>query len=517
MKTVQLFIFAFLFACGIQGVYAQLATQAPAPTHDSEDVLSLFSNYYTLQSGCKGIEVQSWGGSTIVTEKITGFDDDVLKTSGSSAVAFTSGWKAQTKGYVHLDIYSVSGGSFSFGLGDGFSNSNIKWLTDYNWANIPAQQWTSVDVPVVEFVKSGLNDAVNIQIIKFSGNGTYYIDNIYAYGEKETYIETARIAVAPTPGRLASDVKSVFSDTYPLATKGFQPQTFGGILAKIMPYEDTRDENVVRLSGLGTSLATIDTWKITDKLYIHLDVYYDAGGDGSFSFGLASNSWDGNQIKYADSYPWPSTKQGNWVAFDIPTQIFADAGVDVNQITQIKFKGSGTFYIDNLYAHPGGEELDSDATLKTLSVNPGVLDPEFNALITQYNVNVPLSTTFIQIIAETNSTNATLTGRGVKDLEVGKTNLNIEVTAKSGAKKTYTVTVTRGDPSTINSVDASTKISAENGFIRVSLDGKISVRLYSFTGQLLDQTIATGSYNRAVDTGIYILSLNGKTYKIRAK
>ncbi|GHU68672.1 hypothetical protein FACS189413_06140 [Bacteroidia bacterium] len=519
MKKIQTVIIALFLAIGIQPLFAQPATPAPEPTHDGSDVVSTFSNYYS-QTG-KGVEPQSWGGNGVTKATIAGFNDDVLFTNGASAVVYTSGWSAQAKGYIHIDVYSVGGGSFSFGVGDGFGGETVKWLSAgaFTWPSIPAGVWTGVDVPVVEFVKAGLNDAVNVQSLKFSGSGNYYLDNIYAYGAKQTYEETAILAIAPVPAHAASDVKSVFSDSYTAATKGFTPQTFGGVLAKIMKYGSDQSQSVVRMLGIGTSLATIDTWRLADKPTIHVDVYWDGTGDGSFSFGLASRSWDGNQIKYNDNYPWPATRQGQWVGFDIPTAVFAEAGVEIDQITQIKFKGSGNFYIDNLYAYSSDVTLDADATLKALTVSEGALTPAFSANTATYSVEVPETVTSITLAAEANSSKAlSVTGTGEKTLNPGNNVFPIVVTAESGATKTYTVTVIKTGGQGIALVNGKAlKVASANGVLQVAFEGKASVKLYSVSGQLLDQTPAVNQYTKSLSQGIYILNVDGKAQKVLVK
>jgi hypothetical protein len=452
MKTIQLFILSILFACISQVIQAQPTQSAPEPTRDEADVYSLFSDYYSTQG--KGPEPQTYGGQNpVVKEAIPGIDptDYVLKSTGGSHGVFTSGWQGQKKGFIHIDVFSVSGGAFSFGVGSGF-NADSKWPASFTWPTLQAGVWTSIDVPVIEFVKAGLDDAVNIQNIKFSGSGTYYVDNIYAYGTKEVYVEPARVAIAPTPGHATSDVKSVFSDSYPNSQKGFTPQTFGGILAKVMPYESAPTQSVIRLTGLGTSFAMIDTWKIEDKPYIHLDVYYESGGDGFFSVGL-SNAFNQNSTVFVDNYNWPVTRQGQWVGIDIPSQIFKTAGVNINQITAIHFKGSGNFYVDNLYAYNSNVVLDTDATLRTLAVSTGTLTPAFNAATTNYSVTVDEAVTSISITAEANSAKASVTGTGTKSLSLGANTFNIVVTAESQNTQTYNITVNRGEGSGNNDQD----------------------------------------------------------------
>jgi hypothetical protein len=86
----------------------------------------------------------------------------------------------------------------------------------------------------------------------------------------------------------------------------------------------------------------------------------------------------------------------------------------------------------------------TDATISGLSVSPGTLSPAFASGTEDYTVSVPNATDSITLTATTTDTNATVTGDGVKSLNVGENKFEITVIAEDGiAEKTYTVTVTR--------------------------------------------------------------------------
>lgn len=377
MKTVtRLSLLAFML-CIFSFTYAQPSTPAPTPTHDAADVVAVFSDFYTTTLK---LEPQNWGKPASIVSITTDANDKVLKCTDTSDACFTSKWTAQTKGYIHFDVYSVSGGTFELKIGVGF-NSTVTTIANYSWPTLQAGVWTSVDVPVLEFVKNGLNDAVTVQTVQFKGTGVNYVDNIYAWGEKVVYVVTADVPVAPTPTRDASTVKSVFSDSYTPSQKGVTPQTFGGTLAKKMPYKSDDTQSVLSVEKLGTSLSTIDTWKIADMEYIHLDVYWDYKSTdsytGEFSFGMNASDWSGNKIKTLTNYTWPVTTANTWVGFDIPISNFETAGLNLQQITQIKFFGSGNFYVDNLYAYIG--DATSVPTLEKANVHISVADNIINS------------------------------------------------------------------------------------------------------------------------------------------
>lgn len=86
---------------------------------------------------------------------------------------------------------------------------------------------------------------------------------------------------------------------------------------------------------------------------------------------------------------------------------------------------------------------------------------------------------------------------------------------------TFTVKEEEGGPVTAVATpqpSLDTRISADNGLIRTTFDGTATVTLYSAAGQIIDRAIATGSYSRAAEKGIYIISLacgeNTATYKL---
>jgi hypothetical protein len=84
----------------------------------------------------------------------------------------------------------------------------------------------------------------------------------------------------------------------------------------------------------------------------------------------------------------------------------------------------------------------------------------------------------------------------------------------------YGVTVTAAfrDPSGIQTANtALLSLTVKDGEIQAAFEGTASVKLYSVTGVLLHQTTATGIYTATAKQGIYILSVDGKAYKVTVK
>ncbi|KAA6301634.1 MAG: hypothetical protein EZS26_002240 [Candidatus Ordinivivax streblomastigis] len=79
-------------------------------------------------------------------------------------------------------------------------------------------------------------------------------------------------------------------------------------------------------------------------------------------------------------------------------------------------------------------------------------------------------------------------------------------------------TVDRGGGTGIVPFQTGTRIWVENGVICATFAGQSQVKLYSITGQLIDNVLADGNYLHHVSGhGVYLLSIEGKTYKVVVK
>ena len=86
----------------------------------------------------------------------------------------------------------------------------------------------------------------------------------------------------------------------------------------------------------------------------------------------------------------------------------------------------------------------SDNSLKSLQVAEGLIDPNFNKDILEYNVDIPYEYDSATVIYETNSKDATVEIRNNTDLEIGITkDIEVIVTAENGDIKTYIIHATK--------------------------------------------------------------------------
>jgi len=85
-----------------------------------------------------------------------------------------------------------------------------------------------------------------------------------------------------------------------------------------------------------------------------------------------------------------------------------------------------------------------DATLNTLSVSEGELEPEFQSDIYEYSVNVANNVEEITIMATPNNPNATVIGTDSFLLNEGENIFTVTVTAEDGTTElSYTITINR--------------------------------------------------------------------------
>lgn len=85
----------------------------------------------------------------------------------------------------------------------------------------------------------------------------------------------------------------------------------------------------------------------------------------------------------------------------------------------------------------------TNANLGSISLSEGTLSPEFSANKTDYTASVAYSVEKITIKANAAVGDSTVAGVGTFDLKMGDNKRSITVTAASGAKKTYSITVRR--------------------------------------------------------------------------
>lgn len=120
---------------------------------------------------------------------------------------------------------------------------------------------------------------------------------------------------------------------------------------------------------------------------------------------------------------------------------------------------------------------DSDATLKSLSVDGYTLSPSFSANNTSYSIKIPSNVSSINLSAISNSDKAKIEGIGNVSLTSNVTNVVVKVTAEDGTVKSYNIKIER-EGSTVKSSDATLKSLDVSGYTLIP-GFKSNVNTYS--------------------------------------
>ena len=126
------------------------------------------------------------------------------------------------------------------------------------------------------------------------------------------------------------------------------------------------------------------------------------------------------------------------------------------------------------------------AKLKSLGITPNDFKG-FKPTTYSYNINVPNNVETVNVYATPQDSKARVAGLGNQKLNVGKNTIKITVTAESGAKKEYTLNITRQEEKEEEKVteNTSTKIANLKDLTELELKGyeitpKFSPDVYSY-------------------------------------
>ncbi|WP_139956880.1 T9SS type A sorting domain-containing protein [Flavicella sediminum] len=147
------------------------ATAAPAPTQNSADVISVYSDTYS--SNATNLN-PGWGQATTFSE-IQISSNNLLKYANLNyqGMEYTSS-DVSAMEYIHLDYHTNDATALQFFLIAGGENGYDIAATD----GITTGQWVGIDIPLSFYSNAGRNLAAAIQF-KTVGNGTIFLDNIY--------------------------------------------------------------------------------------------------------------------------------------------------------------------------------------------------------------------------------------------------------------------------------------------------------------------------------------------------
>jgi alpha-tubulin suppressor-like RCC1 family protein len=310
-----------------QSIFTWPAVSAPTPTEASENVISIFSDTYNpisnvdlnpnWQQTTRVVEVPIQGNNTLVYSGLNyqgiDFDANHQDVSGME--------------YLHVDFWSVNSTSLNIFL---ISPGPVE--TPYALTVPTNGNWTSVDIPIGDFLPVNLAD---VNQIKFEGDGDIYLDNIYFYKEPNLGPTTA----APIPTEASENVISIYSDAYtPITGLDLNPN-WGQ--STIVTEEQIQGNNTLVYSGLNYQGIDFDAnhQDVSGMDFIHLD-YWTSNSTSLNIFLISPGSVETPLVLTVPT-------NGNWTSLNIPLTEFLP--VNLADVNQIKFEGDGDIYLDNIY------------------------------------------------------------------------------------------------------------------------------------------------------------------------
>ncbi|MFV0471810.1 MAG: T9SS type A sorting domain-containing protein [Paludibacteraceae bacterium] len=420
-----------VFFLGIQSVAQAQSADPPetlpaAPTHDANDVFSLYSGVYTSSSLVTFSNVTT----TTVVDEITISGDDILHTMigtggtpsvayGAASFTFSTAVDLDVYNTFFFDFYAVEQNSF---------NLRVRFYQDastYQEVTVRiATGWNKLEVDLNDLRMKGadLTEVVEIRLIG-EGARTVYIDNVYACKANHSIFANAPTTPAPTPTQKASDVLPIFTDVYANEIGGSFPTVGSGETKLIKGIRYSAEEALDRIiyaattKGGSNPFTFSQTIDISEYDSIHFDVFpigstipmrITLDGSSKSSFNIASAST-------ADV----------WNSIDISLEYFMDnlaptANPDLSSLNTFWFYQSGggsrTFFLDNIFFYKTRNNNGPGTGLNTASVSD---------LVKAYpsGDNILLESTVVMNSIQVYS----LSGRHVKIINQIGTKINVDL------------------------------------------------------------------------------------------
>ena len=152
-------------------------TAPPVPTHNEEDVISIYSDAYSNLPGTN--YNPSWGQSTVVTVDYLIAGNNTLRYEGLNyqGTEYTNQDVSEYE-YLHVDFWTAN--STDLGI---YLISTGPAEKEYVFTIVP-ETWVSVDIPLTDFVPPvNLSDVFQFKV---EGNGDIWFDNLYFWKSSST-------------------------------------------------------------------------------------------------------------------------------------------------------------------------------------------------------------------------------------------------------------------------------------------------------------------------------------------
>jgi beta-glucanase (GH16 family) len=375
----------------------QPVSAAPIPTDNPDNVLSIFSDTY---ANISGVDYSPIDGQSTIDPQVDIAGNNTLKYQNLNfQVTDFSGNAQDVSGMnsLHIDYWTSYSTDLNFSL---ISSGPVE--SSYALP-ITIGEWVSVDIPLAEFPNTV--DLTDIIQLKFEGNGTVFLDNIYFVAVPGNEVTTDPDIAASQPIHAELNVISIFSDSYSnISGINYNLDLGQTTVTSLVNIEGNFSLKYQNLNFQVTDFSG-NAQDVTEMSSLHVD-YWTSNSTSLNIFLISSGPNE-------DPYPLAITND-EWVSIDIPLTEFTSP-VDLMDIIQLKFEGDGTIYLDNIYFYNEASLESQTITFETLADKTLGDDPfTLNATVNS-GLDVSFSST---------SNNITLKDGVVTLLRVGRVTIN---------------------------------------------------------------------------------------------
>lgn len=353
---------------------------AVAPTVESAQVISIFSNAYTNKA------VDTWrtpwsnatlGDTTIASDdmkRYTNLDFVGVEATGANLI------DASAMQYVHLDFWTPNATTFRIKLVDWGADKSYGGGDDKEFeiasTGHATGEWISWHLPLSSF--TGLTSHSSIAQIIFSalptGSSTVFIDNFFFTTENSKNPLYGPKTAAAAPTLPANQVISLFSDVYPDKTVDTWRTPWSNATVNDTIIASDTMKHFSKLDFVGIEATGANSINASGMTNINLDFWtvnattfriklVDWGADGAYGGG------DDSEHEIA------STAHGlkQWNNWSIPLADFTGM-TGKTKISQIIFSALPTatadVYVDNIYFSTNSSKVASVEANTSVSVYP---------------------------------------------------------------------------------------------------------------------------------------------------
>ncbi|WP_309642101.1 T9SS type A sorting domain-containing protein [Flavobacterium sp.] len=475
MKKITLLVSLFAVSLGI----AQPTTNAPVPTNNATDVISIYGETFTSIATNYN---PNWGQSGLCC-----VDQNYNPGSGNLVLAYTSfnyqgteltTTNASNMEFLHIDVWTDSATDLKVSpINNGTGVGEIL-------VNVPLVNggWSSIDIPKTAFTGMTWDSLFQLKFDAQGGTNpaAIYLDNIY-FWKNPTIGTNEPVTNAPDPTRNAVDVISIYSGTYTNIATNYNPNWGQSGFGSVNPSYDPGTGNLIlaypNFNYQGTELTTQNA---SGMEFLHIDIWTTTATSVKVS---PINNGTGVGEFLVDV----PILNGGWSSVDLPKSAFT--GMTWDSVFQLKFDGQGgvnpsTIYLDNIYFWKAPLAVGSDATLSSLQVD-GVSVTGFSPAANNYTYELVVGTTDVPQITLATTTDAAATVTSITQATAIPGTATVLVTSQNGnVTNTYTIsfTATLPNPSPTPSTPPAEVLS-----------------IYSDTGAFTNTWIS--NYNFGVNSG----------------